>query len=124
MFSMYRQLTLDGSTTLTNDINFRRTTQTTDQQFQTIDITNDHGALSQETILKIQELKRLVYRYPQYYSNPDAIIKCATHWSINGDNTLLDGSLERLRMVTLASDQIEIGQYQHLQYSIACLCAS
>jgi hypothetical protein len=55
--------------------------------------------LSQETILKIQELKRLVYRYAQYYRNPDAIIKCATFWSINGDNMILDEMLERLRMI-------------------------
>jgi len=56
--------------------------------------------LSQETILKIEELKRLVYRYAQYYRNPDAIIKCATYWSINGDNMILDEMLEKLRMIS------------------------
>jgi hypothetical protein len=30
--------------------------------------TNDQGPLSQETMLKIQELKRLMYKYPQYHS--------------------------------------------------------
>jgi len=69
---------------------------------QSIDTTNDQGTLSQETILKIEELKRLLYRYPQYYRNPDAIIKCATYWSINGDNMILDEMLEKLRMI--ASD--------------------
>ena len=49
---------------------------------------NDEAALSQETILKIQELKRLVYTYP-IHSNPDAVIKCVTCFSINGDNTIL-----------------------------------
>jgi len=56
--------------------------------------------LSRETILKIRELKRLIYRYSQYYMNPDAIIKCATYWSINGDNMILDEMLEKLRMIS------------------------
>jgi hypothetical protein len=58
--------------------------------------------LSQETRLKIQELKKLMYRYAQYYRNPDAIINCATYWAINGDNMILDEMLEKLRMI--ASD--------------------
>ena len=55
--------------------------------------------LSRESTLKIQELKSLVYRYAQYLRNPDAIIKCATFWSINGDNMILDEMLEKLRMI-------------------------
>jgi hypothetical protein len=47
-------------------------------------------------------LKGLVYKYAQYYRNPDAIIKCATYWPINGDNMILDEMLEKLRMI--ASD--------------------
>jgi len=73
-----------------------------DWTYQRIYTSNNEGTLSQETILKIQELKRLVYRYAQYYRNPDAIIKCATYWSINGDNMILDEMLESLRMI--ASD--------------------
>ena len=60
--------------------------------------TNDEGTLSQETILKIQELKMLVYRYP-IYSNPDGVVKCVTYFSINGDNTFLDEKLEELRNI-------------------------
>jgi hypothetical protein len=56
------------------------------------------GTVSLETILKIQELKRLAYKHPQYYSNPDAVIKCATYWSINGGNKVLDEMLEQLRI--------------------------
>jgi hypothetical protein len=65
--------------------------------------TNNKGTLSQETTLKIQELKRLVYKYP-IFSNPDVVIKCVTHFSIvNGDNTFLDenytrNSSDRLRV--------------------------
>jgi hypothetical protein len=47
----------------------------------------------------IQELKRLMYEYPQYHSNPDAVIRCVTY-SINGDNNLLDEWLERFRMIS------------------------
>ena len=67
----------------------------TDQTFQSQSTDDEKTTtLSQETTLKIQELKRLVYRYAQYYRNPDAIIKCATYWSINGDNMILDEMLE------------------------------
>ena len=55
--------------------------------------------LSQETRLKIAELKRLVYRYPQYHYNPNAVIKWATYCSNDGDNTFLDEKLEQLRMI-------------------------
>jgi len=70
-------------------------------QSQSMNTTDDEETttLSQETILKIQELKRLVYRYARYYRNPDAIIKCATYWSINGDNMILDEMLEQLRNI-------------------------
>jgi DNA-directed RNA polymerase subunit RPC12/RpoP len=72
---------------------------TTVQTAQPIDRMNDRGLLSQETMPKIQELKMLMYKYPQCYSNPDVVIKCATHLSINGDNTLLDEWLERFRII-------------------------
>jgi hypothetical protein len=71
----------------------------TGQISEPIDTTNYRGTLSQETILKIQELKRLVYKYVQYHSNPDGVIKCVTHFSINGDNTLLDEKLGQLRTI-------------------------
>jgi hypothetical protein len=77
-----------------------RSSYPTGQMFQPIHTDNDQETLSQETILKIEELKRLVYRYPQYHRNPDAVIKCATYWSINGDNKVLDEILEKLRMIS------------------------
>jgi hypothetical protein len=70
---------------------------------QPINTTNNKGSLSQETRLKIQELKRLVYRHP-IFSNPDMVIQCVTHFSIvNGDNTLLDEKLEQLRTLDAIS---------------------
>ena len=75
----------------------------TDRIPEPIDTSNDEAALPQETILKIQELKRLVYRYPQYHSNPDGVIKCVTYFSINGDNTILDEKLEQLRSIDAIS---------------------
>jgi hypothetical protein len=50
---------------------------------------------------KIQELKRLMYKYP--HPNPDGVIKCVTYFSINGDNTLLDEKLEQLRSIDASS---------------------
>jgi hypothetical protein len=70
---------------------------------QPIHTTNEQGNLSQEALPKIQELKRLMYKYPQYCPNPDAILKCATVYSIRGDNTLLDEWLERFRNIDAIS---------------------
>jgi hypothetical protein len=68
---------------------------------QPIDSRNDQGTLSQETnILKIRELKRLMYKH---HSNPDAFVRCATFYSSNGDNTLLDEWLERFRTIDAIS---------------------
>ncbi|MGC2684689.1 MAG: hypothetical protein WA323_22745 [Candidatus Nitrosopolaris sp.] len=73
--------------------NFANPMHTTDyQSFGT--------GLSQGTTQKIDELKRLVYKYRQYQNNdPDEIIKWAVHWSINGDNKILDDKLEQLRII-------------------------
>jgi hypothetical protein len=71
-------------------------------QSQPMNITDDEETtttLSQETRLKIEELKRLVYKYPQYHYNPNAVIKWATYCSNDGDNTFLDEKLEQLRMI-------------------------
>ena len=55
--------------------------------------------LSQSAIQRIQEFKVLMNKYPQYHTNPDAIIRLAIYNSINGDNTLLDDKLEQLRTI-------------------------
>jgi hypothetical protein len=54
--------------------------------------------LSRET--KLEELKRLVYKYPQYHNyDPDAIVNWASYCSSNGDNKFLDDKLEQLRSI-------------------------
>jgi hypothetical protein len=73
----------------------------TDRISQPMNTTNHQGPLSQETnILKIRELKRLMYKH---HSNPDAFVRCATFYSSNGDNTLLDEWLERFRTIDAIS---------------------
>jgi hypothetical protein len=68
--------------------------------WQIIDHQSYGSTLSPETILKIEQLKRLVYKYPQYHeANPDAIIRLAIFNSINGDDTLLEDKLEQLRYI-------------------------
>jgi hypothetical protein len=57
----------------------------------------NQSSLSQEKILKIEELKSLLNKYPQYCTNQDGIIKLAIFNSINGDDTLLDSKVEQLR---------------------------
>jgi hypothetical protein len=55
--------------------------------------------LSPETKQKIDELTRLMNKYPQFHTNPDAIIKLAIHNCITGDNTLIDQKFEQLRTI-------------------------
>jgi hypothetical protein len=56
------------------------------------------GGLSQER--KIDELKMLVHKYPQYQDNdPDVIVEWAIYCSMNGDNKFLDDKLEQLRTI-------------------------
>jgi hypothetical protein len=57
------------------------------------------GGLSQDTSVKIEQLKILLNKYPQYHKNPVGIIRLAIYNSINGDNTLLDDKLEQLRYI-------------------------
>jgi hypothetical protein len=58
--------------------------------------TTMNTTLSDETRLKIAELKRLIYRYSQN-RNPDAFVNCIVYYCNNGDNSLLDEKLEQLR---------------------------
>jgi hypothetical protein len=56
--------------------------------------------LYQGTILKIEQLRRLLNKYPQYQNNdPDEIVRLVVFYCINGDNTLLDDKLEQLRSI-------------------------
>ena len=67
--------------------------------WQVMDDQINQGSLSQEKILKIEELKRLMNKYLKYHTNPDDIIRLAIFNSINGDDTLLDSKLEQLRSI-------------------------
>jgi hypothetical protein len=64
----------------------------------TVDHQNYGTALSRET--KLEELKRLMYKYAQFHNNsPDEIVKWAIYCSSNGDNKFLDEKLEQLRTI-------------------------
>ena len=83
----------------------------TDRAFQSesINTTDEEPrTLSQETILKIDELKRLIYRYSQYHRNPRAVINCIIYYCNNSDNTLLDEKLEQLRIFASAVGYIRM----------------
>jgi hypothetical protein len=78
-----------------------------DQMFQsqptnTTDDEETTTTLSHETRLKIEELKRLVYKYPQYHSNPGGVIACVIHLCNEGDNSFLNDKLEQFRMIDTA----------------------
>jgi hypothetical protein len=60
---------------------------------------NQRNISTQET--EINQLKRLVYKYPEYHRNPDEIIKRAVHWSINGDDTFLEDKLAHFIALTV-----------------------
>jgi hypothetical protein len=66
----------------------------------TIDDQRNGPGLSQGTILKIEQLRRLLNKYPQYQNNdPDEIVRLVVYYCINGDNTILDQKLEQLRSI-------------------------
>jgi hypothetical protein len=67
---------------------------------QIIDDPNNRTGLSQVNTLKIQELKRLAYKYHQYQNNdPDVIVEWAVQGASNGDTKFLDAKLEQLRIM-------------------------
>jgi hypothetical protein len=71
----------------------------TGPMYRPIDDQGYGTGLSPQTNLKIEELKMLVHKYPQYHTNPHGIITWAIHSSINGDNKFLDEKLEQLRSI-------------------------
>ena len=77
---------------------------------QIVDNPSYRTSLFQDNRVKIQELKRLMYKYPHYCVNPDGTIKLVIYNSIDGDNTLLDDKLEQLRSLDkLASIKLWYG---------------
>jgi hypothetical protein len=57
------------------------------------------GTLSEETIPKIVELRRLLNRHPTTFPNPEIIIQGAKHFCMMGDNSFLEEKLAYLRSV-------------------------
>ncbi|MGB8937677.1 MAG: hypothetical protein WCC17_21515 [Candidatus Nitrosopolaris sp.] len=56
--------------------------------------------LSHDTIVKIEELKRLLNKYSQYQNyDPDEIVRWAINGAVKGDNQFLDKKLEQLRII-------------------------
>jgi hypothetical protein len=66
---------------------------------QTMNDLGNRTGLTQDNIVKIQELKRLLNKYPEYNRNPDGILRWAIRSSINGDNVFLNDKLEQLRTI-------------------------
>jgi hypothetical protein len=67
------------------------------QPWQTIDDQSYVTSLTQNAIQKIQEIQRLVKKYPQYC--PDHLLQWIIISCDNGDNQLLDDKLEQLRTI-------------------------
>jgi len=70
------------------------------QPLPTMDVQKYATPLTPETTLKIEELKRLVYKYRQYQNiDPDEIVKWAINGALKGDTQFLDKKLEQLHMI-------------------------
>jgi len=79
------------SPTFTNPM-YRHMPTTDSQSFGT--------GLSWGTVQKIQELKGLVNKYPQFHAiDADEIVKWAIYCSSNRDNKFLDDMLDQLRTI-------------------------
>jgi len=76
-------------------------------------------AVYRQRRLKIAELRRLTYKYPQYFTNPDGIITWAVQRANNRDNKFLDEKLEQLRSIDRRLDLefMRIGQDKYLLLS-------
>ena len=62
--------------------------------------------LSRETIVRIEELKRLMNKYRQYQNNdPDEIVRWASNGALNGDIEFLDKKLEQLHMIEFSAEK-------------------
>jgi hypothetical protein len=57
------------------------------------------GVMSEDTIPKFVQLKRLLYKHPDTFPNPDIIIQGAKHFCMMGDNSFLEEKLAYLRSV-------------------------
>jgi hypothetical protein len=66
---------------------------------QIMDYQRYRNGLSKDTLLKIDQLKRLLNRYPQFFPNPNQILTWTINWAFNGDNKILDENLEQLRYI-------------------------
>jgi hypothetical protein len=65
----------------------------------TMDDQNYETGLSPETKRKIDELTRLMNKYPQFHNNPNGIIRWAINGAVKDDNQFLDKKLEQLRII-------------------------
>src|SRR5947209_429637 len=65
----------------------------------TIHDQNYETGLSPETKRKIDEVTRLMNKYPQFHTNTNGIIRWAINSAVKGDNQFLDEKLEQLRII-------------------------
>jgi hypothetical protein len=59
--------------------------------------TKNSWGLSSETLLKLAELKGLLYQHSANFPNFDVILQGAKHFAMQGDNTFLDEKLAFFR---------------------------
>jgi hypothetical protein len=62
----------------------------------TMDDQSYETGLSPETKRKIDDLTRLMDKYPQFHNNPNGIIRWAINGAVKGDNKFLDEKLKQL----------------------------
>ncbi len=64
---------------------------------------NKEMSLTEETVSKIVELKRGMWRHSNVFPNPDEVIQYVKYFCMNGDNTFLDERLEQLHILEAAT---------------------
>jgi hypothetical protein len=88
---------------------------TTTDQSQSQPHKTGWGIMSEDTIAKIVELKRLLNRHPTTFPNPEIIIQGAKHFTMMGDISFLDEKIAYLKSVDAITPPPPPPSQQHQQ---------
>ncbi len=68
---------------------------------------NNKGmSLTEDTVSKIVELRRRMWRHPNVFPNPDEVMRYVKYFCLIGDNKFLDERLAEVRMLEVDTGKV------------------